>query len=212
MKLEKNFTKILLLCGILSSLLYIGTDLLASWLYEGYSYTSQQISELAAIGAPTRLLWIAMTIIWAPLVVAFGTGVLLSARKLSLKWVGILLAIWSIIGLVWLFFPMHQRGTVQSETDTLHILFAAVQVIVMVLFISLGAVAIRGSFRVYSIITIIVLLSFGALVSTQASAIAVGQSTPFMGIVERVSVYSPIIWVLVLSTNLLRAEKKQVSI
>jgi len=42
--------KLLLICGILSSLLYVGTDILAAMLYEGYSYTSQSISELGAIG------------------------------------------------------------------------------------------------------------------------------------------------------------------
>jgi hypothetical protein len=45
---------LLLICGILSSLLYVGTDILAGTLWEGYSFTSQAVSELSAIGAPTR--------------------------------------------------------------------------------------------------------------------------------------------------------------
>lgn len=60
---------------MLSSLLYIGTDILAGCLYEGYSFSSQQVSELSAIGSPTRKLWLTMSYIWAPLVIAFGTGV-----------------------------------------------------------------------------------------------------------------------------------------
>ena len=47
-------TKILLICGILSAVLYIGADIIAASLYEGYSYTSQAISELSAIGAPSK--------------------------------------------------------------------------------------------------------------------------------------------------------------
>ena len=43
----------LLVCGTLSSLLYVGTDILGAMRYEGYGYTSQTISELAAIGAPS---------------------------------------------------------------------------------------------------------------------------------------------------------------
>ena len=44
----------LLACGILSSLLYAATDLLGGLRYEGYSFTSQAISELMASGAPSE--------------------------------------------------------------------------------------------------------------------------------------------------------------
>jgi hypothetical protein len=44
----------LLVCGLLSSLLYIATDILGGLRYDGYSFTSQAISELAAIGAPSK--------------------------------------------------------------------------------------------------------------------------------------------------------------
>jgi hypothetical protein len=46
-------TVFLLACGILSPLLYDGTDILASMSYSGYSYRDQAVSELFAIGAPT---------------------------------------------------------------------------------------------------------------------------------------------------------------
>jgi hypothetical protein len=46
--------KALLVSGVLASLLYLGTDVLAALLYEGYSYTDQTVSELSAIGSPTR--------------------------------------------------------------------------------------------------------------------------------------------------------------
>jgi len=45
---------ILLACGILSSLLYVATDLLGGTSYEGYSFSAQTISELSAIGAPSK--------------------------------------------------------------------------------------------------------------------------------------------------------------
>jgi hypothetical protein len=46
--------KILLVCGILAALLYVGSDILAAMRWEGYSYTAQTVSELRAVGAPTR--------------------------------------------------------------------------------------------------------------------------------------------------------------
>jgi len=63
----RKITKILLICGIISSVLYIGTDITLALLWKGYSYTSQAISELSAIGAPTRPLWVAMTFLFNPL-------------------------------------------------------------------------------------------------------------------------------------------------
>ncbi len=209
MKLTKNYTKVLLLCGILSSLLYIGTDILASLLYEGYSYTSQQVSELSAIGAPTRQLWITMSFIWALLVIAFGIGIFqLTSPKRFLRLTGVLLAIYGVIGLLWDFAPMHQRGTVELADDIMHIIFAGVQVLLIMLFIILGSGADGIGFRIYSIVTIIALLVFGAWTGTQASAIAKGQSTPWMGIIERVNVYLSMLWVLVFAVILLRSEKR----
>ena len=200
-------TKALIICAIMSSMLYVSTDVIAATtLYPGYSYTSQQVSELSAIGAPTRSLWVAMSSIWSPLVIGFGIGVcLLAGQKRSLRVTGILLAIWGIVGFVWLFFPMHSRGTEALAADLVHIVFAAAQVILMVLFIAFGAVALRWGFRLYSIVTIVALLVFGALVSMQAPAIAAGRPTPWAGVIERVSVYSPILWVLVFAVVLLRA-------
>jgi hypothetical protein len=41
-------------------------------------------------------------------------------------------------------------------------------------------------------------------VSTQVTAIAANQPTPWMGLVERVSVYAPMLWLAVFSVLLLR--------
>ena len=52
--------KILLGCGIVSSVLYIVTDVLGTLRYEGYSYVDQEFSELTAQGAPTRDFMVAL--------------------------------------------------------------------------------------------------------------------------------------------------------
>lgn len=198
----------LLWCGVGSSVLYIATDILAATqLYPGYSYTAQQVSELSALGAPTRGLWIAMSILWAVLVIAFAFGVWLSSQgKVTLRLTAILVAAYGLIGLAWvLFAPMHARGTVALETDASHIIFAAVQVLNMVLFIALGSGAAGRGFRVYSIATIVLMLGAGAIPGTQTQAMAAGQPTPWLGAIERVSVYLPVLWVGVFGLVLLAA-------
>lgn len=44
--------KALLVCGIVSSLLYLAMNVFVAMQWEGYSSASQTISELSAIGAP----------------------------------------------------------------------------------------------------------------------------------------------------------------
>ena len=55
--------KVLLICGIVSSVLYIAVDVLGTLRYPGYRYTEQQFSELTAAGSPVRLLMIALSVI-----------------------------------------------------------------------------------------------------------------------------------------------------
>ena len=207
-------TKALLWCGVVGSLLYIATDMAAANLWQGYSYTSQQVSELSAIGAPTRPLWLVMTSLFAPLMIAFGVGVWRSAgRKRSLRIVGILMAVFGVVGWLWAFLaPMHLRGTVALATDASHIVFAVVQLTVMTTFIVLGGVALGGGFRIYSIATIVSMLGAGGFAGTATTAIAAGQPTPWMGLVERVSVYAPMLWIVLFGAALLRLQAEQAAV
>jgi hypothetical protein len=103
--------RILLVCGVLSSLLYVFIDALAALRYGDYhSYMSQAISELAAIGAPTRQLVHPLFIAYSVLLIAFGVGVWTSAgRSRALRVIGTLLVGIAVVGLVTP--PMYLRGT-----------------------------------------------------------------------------------------------------
>ena len=50
--------RLLLTCGILSSLLYVAMNVYFPMQWDGYSSASQTVSELSAVGAPTRPLWV----------------------------------------------------------------------------------------------------------------------------------------------------------
>ena len=64
--------KVLLICGIMSSLLYVAMNIVPAVRWEDYSSASQTVSELSAIGAPARPLWILLAIPYSLLVIAFG--------------------------------------------------------------------------------------------------------------------------------------------
>ena len=62
--------KALLVCGIVGSLVYLAADVLGTLAWEGYHYTSQTISELSAIGAPSRPLFVPLGLAYAVLAIA----------------------------------------------------------------------------------------------------------------------------------------------
>ena len=197
--------KVLLICGIVSSVLYVAADTLAAMRYEGYSYTDQTISELSAIGAPTRPLWVLLGLAYTLLVTAFGSGVWRSAsRNRPLRIVGSLLIVYGVIGLAWPLAPMHLRGTEFTLTDAAHIGFAMVTVLLMLLAIGFGAAALGKRFRLYSIATIVILVAFGTLTGMDGPRIAANQPTPWVGVWERINLGVFLLWVVVLAIALLR--------
>jgi hypothetical protein len=195
-----------LACGIAASLLYVGTDILAASLYRGYSFTSQMVSELFAVGAPTRPLVIRLFWLYGLLTIAFGIGVLRSAgAKKALRAAAVLLIAYGAVGLAGPFAPMHQRGAPTSLTDTLHIVVTAAISLLMMLAIAFGSGAAGKAFRIYSIATIVLLLAGGGLAGTQGPNIPKGLPTPGFGIMERVDIYATLLWAAVLAVVRLRA-------
>jgi hypothetical protein len=200
-------TRFLLLGGIAAAPLFILTDIVAATLvYPGYDYSAQQVSELSAIGAPSRDFWMIMGYPYNLLTLAFAAGVWLAAgRRTSLKVAAVLIVLFAINSFLWGWVaPMHMRGDQFTDTDTMHIAFAGSAVALMVGFIGAGALALGRGFRIFSAMVVLAMLAAGAVVSTQIAAIAANQPTPWMGLVERVSVYSPMIWMMILAILLLR--------
>jgi hypothetical protein len=192
----------LLVCGILSSLLYVAMNVLVPMLFEGYSQASQTVSELSAIGAPTRALWVRLGTVYSLLVAAFGWGVWKSAgRNRRLRVVGGLVLVDGIVSLYWP--PMHLRGAEFTLTDTLHIIWAMVTVLLMMLAIGFGAAAFGKRLRRYSIATMVILVAFGALTGMYGPRIAANLPTPWVGVWERISIAAFMVWVLVLAMILL---------
>src|SRR3954451_17127203 len=157
--------KLSLMCGIVSSLLYVGMNVLVPMQWDGYSSASQTVSELSAIGAPTRPLWVPLGIAYTLLVAAFGCGVWASSRQNhAMRVAGGVLVAYGVIGLAWP--PMHLREVLAAGggtlTDTMHIAFAMVTVLLMLLAMGFGAAAFGKHFRRYSIATMVSLVACGA--------------------------------------------------
>jgi hypothetical protein len=206
--------KILLGCGIVSSVLYIVTDVLGTLRYPGYSYADQTFSELTAQGAPTRPLMVALNgIPYGVLVAAFAGGVWASAGpKRAARITGAMLLGYAAFGVAGgLVFPMRPREALAAGEGTLrntmHIPATAVMSLFIVLAMGFGATLLGKRFRYYSYGTIATLLVFGVLASLQAGQMAANEPTPWAGIEERINIYATMLWVAVLAIGLLRAQK-----
>ncbi len=139
--------KVLLYCGMLSSLLYVGINIFVPMQWAGYRCTTQTVSELSAIGAPTRQLWVWLCVPYTLLVTAFAWGVWKSTgRNRSLRIAGGLMIIYGALGVIWPFAPMHFRETLAAGgatwSDSLHIALGAVTEILYLLWVIVLAMSI----------------------------------------------------------------------
>ena len=211
-----NVQQVLLACGILSSLLYVATDVIGGTRYEGYSFTSQAVSELMAIGAPSKPFVDPFFIAYDLLALAFGIGVFLAAGgHRALRITAIMLMGYGAVGFATAafagptYFAMHQRGAGSLAGDAPHIILTGVLVLLLLLAIGFGTLSLGRRFRVYSFATVLMVIGFGALTSMFAARLAAGQPTPGMGIVERIDVYSALVWLAVLAIALLRSPRSR---
>lgn len=205
--IENNMTrKILLGSGILSSLLYVSMNIFIPPLFAGYSSVSQTVSELSAINAPTRLLWCVFAMVYILLFTAFGFGILQSAPgNKALRTAGILVIVYVCINFYWP--PMHLRGNKPSLTDTLHIVWAVITLLLMMLIMGFGSAGLGKPFRIYTIITFGIFIFFGILIGIEAPGIPKNLPIPMIGIWERINIGAFLLWVIVFAVALLSREK-----
>jgi len=206
----KMSQRILLLCGILASVFYLATNIYVPMEYPGYSVMDHTVSELSAIGAPTRQLWVILMVPYGLLALLFGWGVYIAgAGNRPLRLAGIFIILHALIGAFWP--PMHTRevlaGGGGTVSDTLHIVWTVIVVPLMMLSIGFGGWNLGKSFRIYSFLTIAVLLTTGILTGIQSPDMEKNLPTPLMGLWERVSIVVYIIWVIAFALALLKREK-----
>jgi hypothetical protein len=191
----------LLLCGAASLVVYVAIDAIASLRYAGYDYRDQTISELSAVQAPTRTLWLWLVGPYELLVFATAAGVLMAARRRAHSIVGWLLLAYAISGLAWPFAPMHQREALAAGggtgSDTMHLVLAGVTSALFFAMIVAGAIGCGSRFRIYSVATLVGLAVFGSLVRLQSPALADNEPTPWIGFFERINVFGAMLWIAV---------------
>jgi len=199
----------LLLCGIFSSALYIAVNIIVAGQWEAYNSWSQTVSELSAVNAPTRKLWVILCIPYTLLIIAFAWGIWKSAignRRLRIA--GVLFVVYGVLGIFWPFAPMHLRETLAAGggtfSDTLHITLAAITQVIFFIALGFAGLALGKSFLIYTLVTFVTLMIFGILTFIEAPHVAKNEPTPLIGIWERINIGVFLVWVIVLAIVLMR--------
>jgi hypothetical protein len=200
--------KALLVCGVIGPLLKVGTDLLAGNLWDGYNFTSRSISDLSAIGAPTRSLVVPLDLIADVLLIAFALGVWrLAGGNRWLRVTAVMIFGNAAFLFIGIFFPFHLGEAMSTFPNTMNTIVIGISVLFLLLATGFGAAAYRNWFRLFSIGIFLLFLAGDIWATRHTPFVLAGQRGPLVGVQERTMLYSYLLWVLVLAVFLLRQER-----
>jgi hypothetical protein len=182
--------------------------------YPDYNITSQTVSELSAINAPTRTFWFVLGIFYSLFFIAFGLGIWLSANgNRALRVVAAVILFDAVLGFFWP--PMHRREIIAAGggtlTDTLHLVWAFIHLVLMLLMIGFGASVLGKGFRIFSVAIVLIFIVFGILTTIESRGIEANLPTPYVGTWERINIGAYLFWVIVFAIMLLKRNNKSVN-
>lgn len=200
--------KKLSILGIIAPIWYIIIVILGGAITKGYSHTLQAISELTATGSQHKLLLDVLFSAYNIMLMGFGVGLLQYVNgkpspRLSGKAGSWFLILIGFLGLLTnLFFPMDARGASPTLIGNIHLVLAGL--------LSLGTISTtlligvwfskqpgKKRFGTISFIACAVIVITGGL-----AAAAAASASPIMGIFQRMTIGTFMLWVLILGIKL----------
>jgi hypothetical membrane protein len=196
------------LAGIVAAFLYLLADIIGHIIEPGYFFVSNAVSELSESGADHRLLFSIILVSSSMMGILFGLSILSNFRFKENKLIflgGTFLTVMSICtALTATIFPMDPVGSDATFPGTMHLVLVGLSVLMIfpaVIVLGIGIKRKFGSirFRNFSFITLGILVISGGM-----SPIVIANWEGYMGLIERINVYTYFIWIIVLSIFLLR--------
>jgi hypothetical protein len=198
---RQTLRKLLLGCGVLSSVLYVVATTIP---YAGYSPVSQNVSELLAVGAPTRPLMLVVLVgAYNALVIALAAGVWLSPgrRRLLRLLAGVLVAYALLGALGGGIFNMDMRGAESTPRGALHPTMTAVGSVPILLSLIVGLFLHGRRFALLSLAVLLAGAVGGALTVQDVPLLAANLPTPWMGLKERLNIVAYMLWLAALALS-----------
>jgi hypothetical membrane protein len=187
--------------GIAGPLVYLIIVFAGAAITPSYSHAVNAVSELTQRGAPHALLLGAGFALSAVLCAGFGVALLAHDRRLRVA--GGLIAGYGIIAfLLATVFPQDPIGGEVTTPGIMHLVLVGVSGVMLVSAIVAAGLALRhelAGFFTFSLLAAALMLLGGA-----ASGVLIAKDIPLMGLAERVTLSSYLIWFAVLATVLMR--------
>jgi Protein of unknown function (DUF998) len=198
----------LVLAGVAAAAAYAAIVDIGASLTPGYSQVAQPVSSLYQAGAPLGLPIALAFVAYNALVAAFGVALTRLAasggRGRAGAGAGAAVVLVGIAGAFDDLFPQDPMGSAITTAGTLHIAFAAIASLLTLVAIALAAWWLLGQqgrrvLAAYSLASLVVILVSGPI-----TAAATASSSPVMGLLERVTIFTFIAWMAVVSVVLAR--------
>ncbi|HEX3244122.1 MAG TPA: DUF998 domain-containing protein [Chloroflexota bacterium] len=200
--------QMLLALGVVAPIYYaVVNEVVGALRYPGYDPIARPVSELTATYATTRLILVPLLVIFDLLIIPFWIAVWRAApanRALRLT-SGLMLA---FRALALLAFPFPMVADEVLGANTIHtVIWGVLTPLLMLAGIGASAAAFGKRFRVYAILTLVVLVAFSGLAGVQAAQVTAGEPVRWFGITERALIGIWLQWVAVLAIVLLRTRE-----
>ncbi|MFC1767295.1 DUF998 domain-containing protein [Candidatus Margulisiibacteriota bacterium] len=198
--LNRPKSRILILFGALSPIMYIAAAVIGGTLAPGYDHVRDSVSDLLRPGAPNKALLDSLMLLSNVFTILGSIGILLvhkAINKLARTGIFLILAtgILSILSASVFRLP---TGPEMTVSGVIHIAIVAALVLTslaLILMIGSGMSRYEGwkYFKLYSIITFLLFFIGGGL-----SPVIIAKGIPVVGLVEKLSVCVYFQWIIVL--------------
>lgn len=208
-KLEKNA---LYLGGIIGPIVFLLNDIIGSIITHGFNPIRNAVSELTQAGSENAILLSTLFFIAASMLVVFAIGIVIhyNFALSKLMFLGgifiMLLGIFSALsGTI---FPMDPFDTEATFPGTMHIVLTGLNIVLIILAIPMIGIGLYRekkwkSFRLYSIITVLIMATCGG-----ATSVLMMNDIELLGLFERITIYAYQLWIVILAVLLMKEQPK----
>jgi len=194
--------KIYPIFGFLGPVIYILALIIGGALRSDYSQLYNTVSELSVINAPNLVLMDFMFGIYNISLIIFAVGAFLDNKvdtSKKYKVAMLMLVVTGLSGIVLLLFSQDIRGSPATQEGIIHIAVAGISSLLTILAIFLSGFNFRKkegmkNFGTYSLISGIIVVISGGL-----AAYSVGNNLFFGGLLEKITILTFILWIMVFS-------------
>ena len=196
--------------GIFGPIVFLLNDIVGSIITQGYSPIIHAVSELTQAGSENAFLLSSLFLIAAMMLVVFAIGLvrhykfghskLIFLGGLLIGFLGILSALSGTI------FPMDPFNGDATFAGEMHKILTGINIVLIILAIPIIGTGLYREkqwklFRLYSIITVLIMGTFGGLTS-----VLMMNDIELLGLFERITIYAYQLWIFILAFLIIKEQ------